>query len=445
MAQLSAVANVAVPTIPVGSLQAYAGANAPYSWLLCDGSAVSRTQYPDLYSALGTAYGAGDGSTTFNIPDMRGRHPVGAGAGVGTATSGSGTVSGGTLTTRTRGQWGGEENHLNTSAESGLPSHNHTASQASHSHNVTDPGFTPSVNNISVGAGGIGYYGRSFGAQALFTDSQQPAVTVGSVSAANAASSHNTMHPFVVTNYIIKALSDTPRNGLYANPAVPIVTSLPTNPAFNDQIIYYSSGAYQPYTYTGTSWQPTNGPLICTSTTRPLSPYPGQMIYETDSGRNNQWNGSTWISPISAIMANVVSTHFTSTFTFPNLSSTYQNATGLAATITPTLSTSKVLVTAVVHVSTTHPGPTLFNARVTRNGTALPFVSSATIPNTGGSYNWALLQLSYLDSPATTSAMPYQFQVANSNGATNTYYVNYRGDGGAINSTSSITVQEIPA
>jgi microcystin-dependent protein len=258
MSQLSAVANVAVPTVPVGSLQAYAGANAPYGWLLCDGSAVSRTSYPDLYSALGTAYGAGDGSTTFNIPDMRGRHPIGAGAGVGTATSGSGTVSGGTLTTRTRGQWGGEENHLNTSAESGLPSHNHTASQASHSHNVTDPGFTPSVNNISVGAGGIGYYGRSFGAQALFTDSQQPAVTVGSVTAANASSSHNTMHPFVVTNYIIKALSDVPRNGLYANPAVPIVTSLPTNPAFGDQVILLQTIASTTYKtqkiYDGTSW-----------------------------------------------------------------------------------------------------------------------------------------------------------------------------------------------
>ena len=71
MAVLSTVANVAVPPIPVGVIEAYAGVNAPYGWLLCDGSAISRTTYPDLYSALGTAYGAGNGSTTFNLPNYK--------------------------------------------------------------------------------------------------------------------------------------------------------------------------------------------------------------------------------------------------------------------------------------------------------------------------------------------------------------------------------------
>lgn len=66
-------------TIPAGTLTMYAGAAAPSGWLLCDGSAISRTTYSALFTAIGTSYGTGDGSTTFNLPDMRGRMPVGLG------------------------------------------------------------------------------------------------------------------------------------------------------------------------------------------------------------------------------------------------------------------------------------------------------------------------------------------------------------------------------
>jgi microcystin-dependent protein len=57
---------------PPGSVMAYMGTTAPIGWLLCDGSAVSRTNYPALWAAIGTNSGAGDSSTTFNLPDMRG-------------------------------------------------------------------------------------------------------------------------------------------------------------------------------------------------------------------------------------------------------------------------------------------------------------------------------------------------------------------------------------
>jgi hypothetical protein len=64
---------------PVGSMTMYAGASAPTGWLLCDGSAVSRTTYSDLYTAISTTWGIGNGSTTFNLPDMREASPYGAG------------------------------------------------------------------------------------------------------------------------------------------------------------------------------------------------------------------------------------------------------------------------------------------------------------------------------------------------------------------------------
>lgn len=55
---------------PAGVIQAFAGSTTPDGWLLCDGSAVSRTDYADLFSVIGTTYGDGDGSTTFNVPNL---------------------------------------------------------------------------------------------------------------------------------------------------------------------------------------------------------------------------------------------------------------------------------------------------------------------------------------------------------------------------------------
>lgn len=79
-------------------------------WLVCDGAAVSRTTYAELFAELGTTWGVGDGSTTFNLPDLRGRGLIGSGTGSG-------------LTARTVGQTGGEETHLQTEAE--LAAHTH--------------------------------------------------------------------------------------------------------------------------------------------------------------------------------------------------------------------------------------------------------------------------------------------------------------------------------
>lgn len=92
--------------MPPGSLMAYAASTAPSGWLSCDGAAVSRTTYADLFTAISTTWGSGDGSTTFNVPDLRGQFLRGydsrvPGSGAldtttfaGTTTSGSTTISG---------------------------------------------------------------------------------------------------------------------------------------------------------------------------------------------------------------------------------------------------------------------------------------------------------------------------------------------------------------
>ena len=84
-----ATASGATAMLPPGLVMAFGGTTAPSGWLLCDGSAISRTTYSLLFTAIGTSYGAGDGSTTFNLPDLRGRVPVGLGSQTDVATLGN--------------------------------------------------------------------------------------------------------------------------------------------------------------------------------------------------------------------------------------------------------------------------------------------------------------------------------------------------------------------
>jgi len=80
--------SVANALVPVGSILPFGGTSAPNSsWLLCYGQAVSRSTYSSLYAILGDLYGSGDGSTTFNLPDLRGRVPVGNDAMGGSAAN----------------------------------------------------------------------------------------------------------------------------------------------------------------------------------------------------------------------------------------------------------------------------------------------------------------------------------------------------------------------
>ena len=64
---------------PIGTINAYGGTTAPEGWLLCQGQALSRIEYKDLFAVIGTNFGSGDGSTTFNLPDLRGEFLRGAG------------------------------------------------------------------------------------------------------------------------------------------------------------------------------------------------------------------------------------------------------------------------------------------------------------------------------------------------------------------------------
>ena len=106
-------------TIPTGSSMWWGGnfASIPTGWLACDGLAVSRVTYLDLFNVIGTTYGVGDGSTTFNLPDYRGR--VGMGSNHVSLPNGSD----GTLTTRNEGVSSGVETHVLVESEMAAHSH----------------------------------------------------------------------------------------------------------------------------------------------------------------------------------------------------------------------------------------------------------------------------------------------------------------------------------
>lgn len=165
-----------------GMLMPYAGSSAPSGWLMCYGQAVSRTvTYSDLFAAIGTSYGSGDGSTTFNIPDLRGRVPAGkdnmGGVAASRLTSAISGVAGATL-----GASGGDERQQ---------SHNHTATDSGHTHSIG----TPSQTGIIQG-GGLSGYSTSGGTSGTGSAN----ITV---STTGAGSSQN-VQPTLIFNYIIK-------------------------------------------------------------------------------------------------------------------------------------------------------------------------------------------------------------------------------------------------
>jgi len=175
---------------PTGSLKAFAGSAAPTGWLLCDGSAVSRTTYAGLFAVTSTTYGVGDGSTTFNVPNLAGRVPVGAGTGAQQGVAGSGVITGGTaLATRARGEFFGDER---------LQTHTHT--QNSHGHSWTG------VNPAAGTGGSLGNYPFS-----IYNDTATNwAGSPGNIDATTATNQNagsgaaQNLQPSLVTNYIIK-------------------------------------------------------------------------------------------------------------------------------------------------------------------------------------------------------------------------------------------------
>lgn len=167
--------------MPIGSVIPYAGVNVPSgNWLFAYGQAVSRTTYADLFAALSTTYGSGDGSTTFNLPDMRGRVAAGQDDMGGTSANrltnpgSTGGMDGDVL-----GNTGGQEAHVQTIGE--LATHSHTVNRTSSSGATTNYGVPPTNNTWTSN-------------------------DTGAVNSTGSSTAFNVVQPTIILNYIIKAL-----------------------------------------------------------------------------------------------------------------------------------------------------------------------------------------------------------------------------------------------
>lgn len=153
--------------IPKGVINTYAGSTAPNGWLICDGSAISRSTYADLFEVIGTTYGTGDGETTFNLPNLQRRIPVGY------------DVSDNDF--NAIGKIGGEKTHVLTINE--MPEH---------SHNIGNEG--------AILYGGNRAYFSSSGSISTWTNNEAHSHT----NTKGGSQAHNIMQPYIVMNYIIK-------------------------------------------------------------------------------------------------------------------------------------------------------------------------------------------------------------------------------------------------
>ncbi len=137
--------------MPIGSMLAYAGTTAPNAkWLLCDGSAVSRTIYATLFTLVSTAYGVGDGSTTFNLPDYRGR------AGVGLDNLGGSSANRITDTNADSLNATGVGSETDSSVSDVTGSHALTAGEMAHIHQWYDVDATPENQFLDLSGTGTG-------------------------------------------------------------------------------------------------------------------------------------------------------------------------------------------------------------------------------------------------------------------------------------------------
>lgn len=165
--------------LPVGTISYFPDASIPTGWLPADGQAVSRTTYAALFAKIGTTYGVGNGTTTFNLPDGRGRALIGSGQGTG-------------LTNRALGATGGAETHVLAEAEMPLHGHPFRASYATQS----------TANSTSTG----GFMTNSGGTSSRVAFTGAVADTQGQqIGGTGGGQSHNNMQPFMSVNMCIYA------------------------------------------------------------------------------------------------------------------------------------------------------------------------------------------------------------------------------------------------
>jgi microcystin-dependent protein len=188
--------------IPVGAIMPYAGTTAPTGWLFCNGSNISRSTYATLFSAIGTTYGAGDGSTTFSLPNLISRYLSGASTMGSSPSTGVGTTSGATTVTLETANLPSHSHDAGTLSAGTHAAHNHASgtiatglSDLSHTHDIGHDHADSTTGNDGVHSHTI----RSTQSTAIAGSGNSVAMSGGGFSSAYIANSSSHTHTVNVT------------------------------------------------------------------------------------------------------------------------------------------------------------------------------------------------------------------------------------------------------
>mgnify|MGYP003111600358 CR=1 FL=1 len=197
----------------VGAIKPWTKATAPAGYLLCNGAAVSRTTYADLFAVTGTTYGVGDGSTTFNVPQLQGKMPQGYDgntynlAGTGGANTITVAVTNNQAATNATNQsvtiTGSIDNTSLTTAQLASHSHGFNASRATVGGLIAPGGGVSAGNPPSAGNTGNNGSGTAHNHSHTLSGTLTGNITTSLTGTVTAAGT-NSFSPFVVVNYIIK-------------------------------------------------------------------------------------------------------------------------------------------------------------------------------------------------------------------------------------------------
>lgn len=184
-------------TTPTATVLDFAGTVAPSGWLLCDGSEVSRTIYATLFATISTIYGVGNGTTTFNLPDTRGRVAAGR-DNMGGVAANRITPGGSGITGTSLGSAAGTETYaLNSTAY--MPAHNHGGGDHAHSASSTTAGGAYAAGGSPVG----GFANGGTNLNQIITGTTVNA-SGNTISLEGGASPHQNTQPTIILNKIIK-------------------------------------------------------------------------------------------------------------------------------------------------------------------------------------------------------------------------------------------------
>ncbi|HEY6020546.1 MAG TPA: tail fiber protein [Candidatus Paceibacterota bacterium] len=290
--------------LEVGAIKIFTTDTPPTGWLICDGSAISRTTYSQLFGVIGTTFGVGDGSTTFNIPNIKGRIPIGKDA-AQTEFDVMGETGGSKTKTLTTTELPAHTHAVGTLANAAEAAHTHgagtygAASGGTHQHEIgvdnspsggsgiftiNSPGSSAGDAGSIIGTFADGSHSHSVTGTSAAGSSHNHSIS-GSTASSGTGSAFANMPPYIVLNFIIKALPSSGAGGGGGATNLDGLTDVVISSPLNNQVLKFN----------GAQWV---NATVSTGGATNLDGLTDVVITSPASTQVVQYNGVSWVNAI---------------------------------------------------------------------------------------------------------------------------------------------------